>query len=128
MGSPSPHKLQTSVLDYDEDTYIADLEEAGRMFQRATEHARAGRPKEAVPLFKQSLREFERLDLPDLQQIQDEIGHWLSQMERRIPPSSGRRNYHKKPEEQDEFYSPMKESGAGEFRGQTVGRRAYDAL
>jgi hypothetical protein len=37
---------------------------------RATELARAGRAEAAIPMFMQSLKEFERLNLPELQQIQ----------------------------------------------------------
>lgn len=64
-----------------DDTYISDLEEAGRLFQLATEMARDGQASEAVPLFLEALREFERLHLPELPQVQDEIGFWLEAME-----------------------------------------------
>lgn len=64
-----------------DDSYISDLEEAGCMFERATELAKGGSTAEAVPLFLVALKEFERLQLPELSQIQDEIGYWLEAME-----------------------------------------------
>lgn len=86
--SPAPEKVSSSGANESQtlnvstdDTYICDLEDAGRQFERATELARAGNTAEAVPLFLRALKEFERLQLPELPQIQDEIGFWLEAME-----------------------------------------------
>lgn len=92
-----------------DDTYICDLEDAGRMFEKATELAKSGKAPEAVPLFLQALKEFERLQLPELPQIQDEIGYWLETMEanyvERDPDVTTAAN------DDEEFFSPDREMG-----------------
>ena len=86
LSTNSFNNISNISTDKD-DTYILDLEEAGRLFENATIMARAGKVGEAVPLFLQSLKEFERLKLPELPQIQDEIGYWLASMESKYEDS-----------------------------------------
>ena len=81
VAGPNAINQSQTVNKSCDDSYISDLEEAGRMFERATELAKARNTAEAVPLFLVALKEFERLQLPELSQIQDEIGYWLEAME-----------------------------------------------
>jgi hypothetical protein len=63
-----------------DDSYIEDLEAAGQLFEQATDSCKAGRAAEAVPLFMQALKEFERLELPELPLVQSKWAWFVGRM------------------------------------------------